>query len=369
MSKEHRNQPIVQMAMFLDNSGVPVAINMFPGNTLDHQTAVPTYEETISKMGFDSKFIFIADKGICTGPIMCRLLDDGNGYIISKSLKKSTKEDREWAMEQDGYVVVDENFKYKSRIITAKVKDTEGKIREIRQKSVVYWSRHFYDRDAAEHRSFLEFIKKLKESPESFRVTKAQAGSLKKFMSNDIVNKETGEIYDSRKLLGMIDEKKLEEFTELMGYYQIRTSEVDMDDQEVIDKYHGLSRIENQFEELKGPLETRPVYVKTKEHIHAHLLICMIALVMLRLIQRKYMLKNPKKEGKQREWTYGMSGHRIQKALQKWKVIPMKAGTYWFADIDDPDLAKLLDGYDLELTKKLYTDGELRRLKKRIKTF
>ena len=50
-------------------------------------------------------------------------------------------------------------------------------------------------------------------------------------------------------------------------------------------------------------------------------------------------------------------------------MIPMKAGTYWFADIDDPDLAKLLDGYDLELTKKLYTDGELRRLKKRIKTF
>ena len=51
MSKEHKNQPIVQMAMFLDNSGIPIAINMFPGNTLDHQTAVPTYEETVSKMG------------------------------------------------------------------------------------------------------------------------------------------------------------------------------------------------------------------------------------------------------------------------------------------------------------------------------
>ena len=53
----------------------------------------------------------------------------------------------------------------------------------------------------------------------------------------------------------MIDDKKLEEFTELMGYYQIRTSEIDMDAREVIDKYHGLSRIENQFEELKGPLD------------------------------------------------------------------------------------------------------------------
>ena len=188
-------------------------------------------------------------------------------------------------------------------------------------------------------------------------------------MSKDIVNKETGEVYDSRKLLGMIDDKKLEEYTELMGYYQIRTSETDMEAREVIDKYHGLSRIENQFEELKGPLETRPIYVKTKEHIHAHLLICMIALVMLRLIQRKYMLKNPKEPGDHRDWTYGRSGHRIQKALQKWKVVPMKAGNYWFADIDDPDLAKILEAYDLEIPKKLYTDGELRRLKKLITTF
>ena len=47
----------------------------------------------------------------------------------------------------------------------------------------------------------------------------------------------------------------------------------------------------------------------------------------------------------------------------------MKAGNYWFADIDDPDLAKILEAYDLEIPKKLYTDGELRRLKKRIKTF
>ena len=324
VSKEHRNQPIVQMAMFLDNSGIPIAINMFPGNTLDHQTAVPTYEETVSKMGFNSRFIFIADKGVCTGPIMCSLLDDGNGYIISKSLKKSTKKDREWAIDQDGYIVVDKNFKYKSRIQTVTVKDKNGKNRKIQQKSVVYWSRHFYDRDVAEHKSFLEFIKKLKQSPESFRVTKVQAGSLKKFMSKDVVNKETGEIYDSQVLLGMINDKKLEEYTELMGYYQIRTSEVDMDDREVIDKYHGLSRIENQFEELKGPFETRPVYVKTKEHIHAHLLICMIALVMLRLIQRKYILRNPREPGDHRDWTNGNTETRYNRQIKNCKYNPRK---------------------------------------------
>ena len=134
--------------------------------------------------------------------------DSGNGYIISKSLKKSLQEDRKWAIDQTGYTVADKNFKYKSRIITVIVKDQEGNKRQLKQKAVVYWSKHFYNR-------------------------------------------------------------------------------------EIIDKYHGLSRIENQFEELKESLETRPVYVKTKERIHAHLLLCVIALTMIRLIQRKNLLKNP----------------------------------------------------------------------------
>lgn len=188
-------------------------------------------------------------------------------------------------------------------------------------------------------------------------------------MSKDIVNEETGEILDSRKLLAMIDDKKLEEYTALMGYYQIRTSELEMDDREIIDKYHGLSRIENQFEEMKGPLQTRPVYVKTKEHIYAHLLICMIALTMIRMIQRKYLLKNPPKANDTRQWTYGLSGQRIQRALQLWKVIPMKEGSYWFADADNSDLKKILDAYNMDISPKLYTGGELRRMKKQIQTF
>lgn len=369
VSKEERNLPIVQMGLFLDNSGIPVSIGVFPGNTLDHQTAVPTYEDTIAQMGFGGRFIFVADKGICTGPVMCKLTDDGNGYIISKSLRKSTKEVRRWATNPEGYTIINDDFKYKSRITEIVVRDKNGKDRKLKQKSVVYWSRSFYEKDVAAHASFLEFLEKLKNSPETFRVTKAEAGTLKRFMSRKVINKETGEILDSKKLLAIIDEEKVNEFTELMGYYQIYTSETDMDDREVIDKYHGLSRIENQFEELKGPMETRPLYVTTEEHIHAHLLICMISLVILRLIQRKYVLRHPPKEEDVESWTYGMSGKRVQAALQNWKAIPMNAGTYWFSDADVPDLASILDSFDLDIPKKLYTEGEIRRLKKQIKTF
>lgn len=369
VSKEERKLPIVQMAMFLDRAGIPVSISVFPGNTLDAQTAVPSYDATVRRMGFDGRFIFIADKGICTGPIMCRLLDDGNGYIISKSLKKCTKDDRQWAVDPAGYTVVDDNFRYKSRIIDAVVKDADGNRRIIKQKSVVYWSRKFYERDRAEHKSFLDFIEKLRNSPSSFRVTRAEAGKLRRFISRDLVDKETGEIYDSRKLLAMIDDEKLEEYTGLMGFYQIRTSELDMPAREVIDKYHGLSRIENQFQEMKGPLETRPIYVNTEEHIFAHLLICMIALVMIRVIQRKYVEETPLPENDKREWTYGMTGRKIQNVLKKWSVIPMEGDSFWFANADDPDLEKLLDAFHIRIEKKLYTDGEIRKLKKDIKSF
>ena len=60
-----------------------------------------------------------------------------------------------------------------------------------------------------------------------------------------------------------------------------------MDDLEIIDKYHGLSRIEGPFRIMKGILDTRPLYVRTPGPIYAHLLICMIALTVIRIIQNK----------------------------------------------------------------------------------
>lgn len=65
--------------------------------------------------------------------------EDGNGYIISKRLKKSTQENREWAIDQTGYTVVDKNFKYKSRIITISVKDRK---RIVLGRTLIYCVRH-----------------------------------------------------------------------------------------------------------------------------------------------------------------------------------------------------------------------------------
>ena len=74
-----------------------------------------------------------------------------------------------------------------------------------------------------------------------------------------------------------------------MGFYSIVTSEIDEDDREIINRYHGLSRIEDSFRIIKSDLEGRPIYVWTEEHIKAHFLICFIALTIIRIIQYKIL--------------------------------------------------------------------------------
>lgn len=362
VSKEERRLPIVQMGLFMDDDGIPIAIESFPGNTLDFLTLRPALKKNIDDLDF-SRFILIADRGICNYLNLLHVLDAGNGYIVSKSLLKSPKKEQEWAYDNDGYITVSDNFKYKSHIVKRTVKDENGNPRTIEEKVVVYWSRKFQERSIRENKKFLDFLQKLEESPESFRVTSMQSKSLRRFMKKDYVNIKTGEAVSSSDIKGFIDFDKVAEYRKSMGYYQIVTSELTMKDQDVIDKYHGLTQIEEQFRIMKGDLETRPIYVRTPEHVDAHLLICMIALVMIRIIQKRIRDNSEPKEEKDVYWNVGMSGKRIQEALNKWKVDTLPDDLYRFMDVDDPDLALILKVFHINIPAKLYRRAELKSIK------
>ena len=362
VSKENRKQPIVQMGLFLDDNGIPISIEMFPGNTLDHLTFRTAMKNTVDNLDLD-RFILIADRGMYNGTNMCHVLDQGDGYIVSKSLKKSTKKEREWVLDQDGYTIVSPDFRYKSRIVTRTVTAEDGTKRKIQEKVVIYWSRAFYAREKHENQSFLDLVEKLKANPAGFRVSAAQSRSLRKYMKKEMIHKETGEIVDSKKLLSMIDDDKLTEFNELMGYYQIVSSELDMDDLEIIDKYHGLTRIEDQFREMKGTLETRPIWVNTPEHIQAHLVICFMALTMMRVIQHKIKKSLPDDTAKDLNWSYGIPGDRFQKALLDWQIDKLPGDYFRMLNAQNEDLLMILRAMGIKLQPMLYTRGDIRSLK------
>lgn len=366
--KEERKLPIVQMGLFMDDDGIPIAIETFPGNTLDHLTLRPALKKNIDSLGF-FRFIMIADRGICNYMNLLHVLDTGNGYIVSKSLLKSTKKEQQWAYSDEGYITVSDDFKYKSRIMKRSVQDENGHKRTIEEQVIVYWSRKFQTRAEQENKKFLDFLRKLQEAPENFRLTALQSKTLRKFFKKECLNEATGELLDASRIKTFVDFEKVAAFRDSLGYYQIVTSELTMDAQEVIDKYHGLTQIEDQFRVMKGELRTRPLFVRTPEHVTAHLLICMISLILLRIIQKRIKDSGAVNTDPDTCWSNGLSAARIHAALNKWKVDALPGDLYRFMDADDPDLKLILAAFGIDIPAKLYRYGELKSFKSKIKVF
>lgn len=362
VSKEERHLPIVQMGMFIDEQGIPISIETFSGNTLDHLT-VPKSLQNVDNLNY-KRYIFVGDRGMYRGNNTAYLVNRNNGYIVSKSIEKTSKKEKEWIYNNENYIEKDSNFKYKSRTYKRTVKLDDNHSQEITEKIVVYWSKKFQDKQMAENKSFLEFLNKLEKEPNNFRITTMQSKSLKKFLKDDCEIKKTGEIINSSDVKLSIDFDKVNKYKQSFGYYQIVTSELEMDDLEIIDKYHGLSRIEDQFRIMKGNLDTRPLYVRTPEHIHAHLLTCMIALTVVRIIQNKIVSFKGKDTTK--NWEMGLSGERLTQALNAWTVSLYTDNMYRFNNIDSGDLKLILDAFNINILPDLYSKADLKQLKSKI---
>ena len=147
-------------------------------------------------------------------------------------------------------------------------------------------------------------------------------------------------------------------------------SAVEMDDRAVIDKYHGLTQIEDQFREMKGTLEARPVFVNTPGHIHAHLMVCFIALTMMRLIQRKIAAaETGKDDGGGLKWSYGMSGARLSAALREWQVCELPQDYYMMQNASSEDIGRILSAFGIDNADRIYTKGGLAAMKSSVKAF
>ena len=190
VSKENRKQPIVQMGLFMDDQGIPISIESFPGNTLDCNTFKPAISKSIDGLDF-ARFIMIADRGMCNYQNILYPLNQNHGYIMAKGLRKSSREEQEWAISEECFTQVNDDFKYKSRIKKRIIKDENEQKRTITEKVIVYWTRKFYERDLHENADYIEVVEKILENPNGFRITAMQARQMSRFFNGDILNSET----------------------------------------------------------------------------------------------------------------------------------------------------------------------------------
>ena len=381
-SKEHRKTPIIGMGLLMDKNAIPLSYDLFPGNESEKLMMRPTLKKTKSKFGIN-RTIIVADRGQNTSDntvFIAGKNDDDHinhdGYVYGQSIIGADKEFKTWALDQSEFIndyvygddgnlitykaaVKDENgnilryeakpviFKHKSRVYAKKVKikkDNKRKVvYQIYQKQMIYYSKKYADRQKHERELAIKKAKDLINNPGKY--TQVTSYGCTKYINNIRFNEETGEVPEGLELSLKLDKIKEEEKYD--GYYSIVTSEKNLSDKEIRDIYKGLWKIEESFKITKSDLETRPVFVWTKEHIEAHFLTCFISLVILRLIESKTNRK--------------FSTKSIINSLKQYTSNNLEHDIYLQNFTNDiiKDLSKI---YNVDLSRKYLTLSEIKKI-------
>jgi len=302
--KNNRPDPIVQMALAMDADGIPLYYKLFPGNTHDSKTFIPVFKDVCVRFA-PGRVIAVADMG-CTSSNNIYFLKGGdrdkrvNGYVFSFSIRKGTEVFKKYVLEDTGYTDRDGkalkegyDYKIKSRIevreIQVTMKNGSQKSMLIDEKQVVFWSEKYAKKARSEREETIKKALDIIANPKKHNKNTVHGAAT--YIKNITFDKKTGEILEEPGNKLLFDEEKAEEDAKYDGYYCIITSELEMPNQRVIEIYRGLSDIEDNFKVTKSNLDIRPVYVSRKDRINAHVLICFISLVILRLIQKKTAYK------------------------------------------------------------------------------
>ena len=303
--KNHRPDPIVEMGLLTDKNGIPMAFDMFPGNESEKVHMRPIINRAKEKFD-DCRVIFVADRGLNTSDNIYWLNGDNksdnntrDGYVYGQTVRGADAEFKEWVLKDDykSDKVIDDDghkitFKHKSRIFPKELhvnvtkpdqKEPVKKKVVVDQKQLVYYSKKYAKKQKADREAMIKRAKDLIKNPKKY--TRVTARGSASYVVNIAFDKKTGEIVEGRNL--ELDIDKIREEEKYDGYYAIVTSELNMSDEEIRNVYRGLARIEDSFKVTKTFFESRPVYLRTNKHIDAHFTTCFLALVLVRLLEKK----------------------------------------------------------------------------------
>lgn len=346
-SKEHRPNPIVQMGLFIDNNGLPITFQLFPGNTHDCLTYRPNLSR-IKKEYNLGKVVVVADKGMTTGDNIWYTLSAKDGYVFSMSIRGADKELKDYVLNEDGYEWLGKEYKRKSRLYPRIIQVTAANGKKLKktvhEKQVIFYSEKYDKRAKVERASVIAKAHDLIANPGKY--TRATSYGAAGYIKNIDFDKETGEILNTSKAL-VIDLEKLKSEEALDGYYAIVTSEYEETADKIIDMYRGLWKIEESFRVTKSDLEARPVYVSREDHIQAHFLTCFVALLIARILEMKM------------DRRYNIS--QMLDSLKKSECTFLQTNYYLFDYYDDvlEDIGK---EFGIDFSKRLRSLGEIKKI-------
>ena len=285
-SKEHRPNPIIQMGLFMDGDGIPLAFSLFPGNANEQTSLKPLEKKVLGDFGCQ-KFIYCSDAGLGSESIREYNHMGERAYIVTQSIKKLKKEEKEWALSPQGFKRVSDD---KPVDITKLPEDDKGlyykdepyTTKELHQRLIITYSPKYALYQKSIRDKQVERAQKMLDSGKT-KKSRKNPNDPARFIGKIAVTKD-GEAADIRQYL---DEDKIAEEAQYDGLYAVCTDLLDDEVSGILKVSEGRWKIEECFRIMKTDFTARPVYLRDENRIRAHFLICFLALTVYRYLEKK----------------------------------------------------------------------------------
>lgn len=287
-SKECRKDPIVSIAMVVDRDGIPIDFRVYPGNSSEKTTMKCSIDE-LAKTYKLTNAVVVADNGLNTNANLIRLVKENQGFLLAHSLSKAKQGSVDEWLKDTGWQW-DKEKERKIKIIPSSLIDEDGVV-QTNYRMVIGWSEKRYRED----------MFKIEMHGQGAREAIAHHAKLplatfgwKKYIETE------------KNKAQKINEKELAKDKKLAGYYAYlfkdsrefdkewvklpAEEKKELSGWEIIEQYKKQAQIEECFRIMKTNFNLRPMYVYTDEHIEAQVLICVLALILLRILSKKLKL-------------------------------------------------------------------------------
>lgn len=284
-SKQHQPSPLVQMGLFMDGSGLPLAFSINPGNQNEQPTLKPLEKRIIKDFEL-SKFIVCTDAGL--GSISNRKFNaiQDRAYVVTQSIKQLVNHLKSWALDPSGWSLSSIDAKIDIRKIHDSPRNNRIYFKErwikengLEQHLVVTYSPKYkhYQKNIRDQQVLR--AEKLATSPS--KVNRKRSNDPKRFIESTHCTSE-GEV--AEKELLQINADKIAEEARYDGFYAVCTN-VDGEVEQILAINKQRWRIEACFRTLKSEFKARPVYLRNEDRIHAHFLTCFLSLLIFRILE------------------------------------------------------------------------------------
>lgn len=287
VSKEHRPNPIVQMGLFMDADGIPLAFSLFNGNESEQPSMSPLEQKIIKDFGA-CDFIVCTDAGLSSTANRKFNSIQGRGFVTTQSIKKLKGFLQDFCLDDDGWYLPGSKRTYKLSELDEEAdyekvfyKDRWINEDNLEQHLIITYSIKYrnYQRTIRERQ--IERARKLIESPS--RLTRKKATDPKRFIEQGYCTCD-GEAAD--KVITFLNQTQIDQEAKYDGLYAVCTN-LEYSVSDIIRINQKRWEIEECFRIMKTEFKARPVYLSRKDRITAHFTTCFTALIIYRILEKK----------------------------------------------------------------------------------